>query len=82
MTTQKTLLTADEFYDFCCQNDGRYELVKGEVVELSPVNDEHSGIASNIKSTAFNNYSRRPISVRRGGSRLQSAFRPGHGARP
>ena len=36
MTTQKTLLTADEFYDFCCQNDGRYELVQGEVVELSP----------------------------------------------
>ena len=58
MTTQKTLLTADEFYDFCCQNDGRFELVKGEVVELSPVNDEHSGIAINI-GTAFNNYSRR-----------------------
>ena len=58
MSTQKTLLTADEFYDFCCKNDGRYELVDGEVVELSPVNDEHSGIASNIV-TAFNNYSRR-----------------------
>ena len=58
MTTQKTLLTADEFYDFCCKNGGRYELVDGEVVELSPVNDEHSGIASNV-DTAFNNYSRR-----------------------
>ncbi len=58
MATQKTLLTADEFYDFCCQNDGRYELVRGEVIELSPVNDEHSGIAVNI-ATAFNNYSRR-----------------------
>jgi Uma2 family endonuclease len=58
MSMQKTLLTADEFYDFCCKNDGRYELVDGEVVELSPVNDEHSGIASNIV-TAFNNYSRR-----------------------
>ena len=58
MSTQKTLLTADEFYDFCYKNDGRYELVDGEVVELSPVNDEHSGIAINI-GTAFNNYSRR-----------------------
>ena len=58
MSTQKTLLTADEFYDFCCKSGGRYELVDGEVVELSPVNDEHSGIASNI-DTAFNNYSRR-----------------------
>ena len=57
MTTQKTLLTADQFYDFCCQNDGRYELVKGEVIELSPVNDEHSEIAVNI-STAFNLHSR------------------------
>ena len=58
MSTQKTLLTADEFYDFCCKKGGRYELVDGEVVELSPVNDEHSGIAINI-GTAFNNYSRR-----------------------
>ena len=58
MSTQKTLLTADEFYDFCCQNDGRFELVKGEVVELSPVNDEHSGIASNI-NFSFGLYSRR-----------------------
>ena len=58
MSTQKTLLTANQFYDFCCQNDGRYELVKGEVVELSPVNDEHSGIASNI-NFSFGLYSRR-----------------------
>ena len=57
MSTQKTLLTADEFYDFCCKNDGRYELVDGEVVELSPVNDPHGAIAGYIV-TAFNNYSR------------------------
>ena len=36
MTSQKTLLTSEEFYLFCCQNDGRYELVDGEVVELAP----------------------------------------------
>ena len=58
MTQQKTLMTADEFYEFCCRNDGWYELVEGEVIELSPVNDEHSGVSVNI-GTAFNNYSRR-----------------------
>ncbi len=57
MSTQKTLLTADQFFDFCCKNDGRYELVRGEVIELSPVNDEHSEIAVNI-GTAFNIHSR------------------------
>ena len=39
MSTQKTLLTADEFFDFCCENDGRFELVHGEVIELAPAND-------------------------------------------
>ena len=57
MTTQKTLLTADEFFEFCCENDGRYELVQGEVVEMSPVNDPHGAVAGYIV-TAFNNYSR------------------------
>ena len=58
MSMQKTLLTADEFYDFCCQNDGRYELVRGEVIELAPTNDQHGEISVNI-GTAFNIYSRR-----------------------
>ena len=58
MTTQKTLLTAEEFYLFCCQNDGRYELVEGEVVELAPPNDEHGDTALNV-GTAFKIYSRR-----------------------
>ena len=57
MTTQKTLLTAEEFYLFCCQNDGRYELVDGEVLEMAPPNDEHGEIASNVV-TSFNIYSR------------------------
>ena len=57
MTTQKTLLTADQFYDFCCKNDGRYELVDGEVVELSPVRRRHGRTTINI-GTAFNLYSR------------------------
>ncbi len=57
MTPQKTLLTADEFYEFCCQNDGRYELVDGKVVELAPVFRRHGRTASNI-TTSFNNYCR------------------------
>ena len=57
MTQQKTLLTADEFYEFCCRNDGWYELVDGEVVELAPTNEEHGAVALNI-GTGFNLYSR------------------------
>lgn len=71
MSTQKTLLTADQFYDFCCQNDGRYELVRGEVIELAPANDEHGEIASNI-ATAFNNYSR-PRGM--GRTRVETGYR-------
>ena len=58
MTTQKTLLTAEEFYLFCCRNDGNYELVDGEVVELAPPNDEHGDTALNV-GYAFKGYSRR-----------------------
>ena len=58
MTRQKTLLTAEEFYLFCCRNEGRYELVDGEVVEMAPANDEYGEIAINV-GTAFNIYSRR-----------------------
>ena len=57
MTQQKTLLTADEFYEFCCHNDGRYELVDGEVVEMAPANEQHGAAALNIGG-AFLNYSR------------------------
>ena len=58
MTTQKALLTADEFYLFCSENDGWYELVEGEVVELAPPNDEHGDTALSV-GTAFKIYSRR-----------------------
>ena len=37
--------------------DGRFALIRGEVIELSPVNGEHSGISINI-GTALNIYSR------------------------
>lgn len=57
MTTQKTLLTAGEFYLFCCRNDGWYELVDGEVIELAPPNDEHGSTSLNV-GYAFKGYSR------------------------
>ena len=53
MTQQKTLMTADEFYDFCCRNDGRYELVDGKVVEMAPANEEHGEVAFNINGSFF-----------------------------
>lgn len=58
MTQQKTLMTADEFFDFCDRNDGRYELVLGEMVKLAPVQRRHGRAASSI-SAAFHNYCRR-----------------------
>ena len=58
MTQQKTLMTADQFFDFCDRNDGRFELVDGEVVELAPAQRRHGRTASNI-TTAFNIYCRR-----------------------
>ena len=70
MTTQKTLLTAEEFYFFCCQNDGWYELVDGEVIELAPPNDEHGEIAVFI-GTAFTNYSR-PLGI--GRARVETGY--------
>ena len=60
MTTQKTLLTAGEFYLFCRQNEGRYELVDGEVVERSLPDDVHGEITSNV-GTTFTNYCRRRV---------------------
>ena len=58
MTQQKTLMTADEFFEFCDRNDGRYELVDGEVVELAPAQRRHGRTAVNI-GAAFHNYCRR-----------------------
>ena len=58
MSTQKTLLTADEFFRLYSYRDGRYELVDGEVVEMAPVFRRHGRAASNING-AFYLYSRR-----------------------
>ena len=58
MATQRALLTAEEFYLFCCRNDGRYELVDGEVIELAFANDEKGEVNANV-GTAFNIHRRR-----------------------
>ena len=57
MSTQKTLLTADDFYRLYAHKDGRYELVDGEVVEMAPVRRRHGRTAINI-GAAFHNYCR------------------------
>lgn len=44
----KTKLTADEFLAFAGAPDKRYELVDGEVIEMSPTGAEHAGIAFQI----------------------------------
>ena len=53
MTQQKTLMTADEFFDFCDRNDGRYELVDGKVIELAPANEQHGNAAFNIAGSFY-----------------------------
>ena len=57
MSTQETLLTADEFFHLYSHRDGRYELVDGEVVEMAPVRRRHGRTAMNI-GAAFHNYCR------------------------
>ena len=73
MSTQKTLLTAEEFFRLYSHKDGRYELVDGEVVEMAPVNEEHGEVAFNING-AFYVYSRR-YGIGRGG--VETGYRVG-----
>ncbi len=44
----KVILTADEFWAFAGSPDKRYELIDGEVVEMSPPGAEHGGTAFQI----------------------------------
>ena len=80
MTQQKTLMTADEFFEFCGRNGGRFALIRGEVIELSPVNDEHSGISINI-GTALTSTLDRSASGKREWKRGNIALQAGHRAR-
>jgi Uma2 family endonuclease len=48
MTEQRTLLTAEDFFHLYSHKDGHYELVRGEVIKMSPPGGVHGGIAANI----------------------------------
>ncbi len=74
MSTQKTLLTADEFFELYSHKDGKFELVQGEVIQMEPPGEEHGEVALNI-GTSFHGYSRKYGTGRAGvesGHRLES----------
>ena len=48
MAEQRTLLSADDFFRQYSNKDRRYELAKGEVIEMPPPGWVHGGIAVNI----------------------------------
>lgn len=50
MTTAKTLLTADDLLRLSAKDKGekRYELVRGELIEMAPAGPPHSRIAINL----------------------------------
>jgi Uma2 family endonuclease len=53
-----SLMTADEFYDFCKRDhakSGSYELVRGEVLEMARPSGKH-GVVAGIIITSLNNY--------------------------
>ena len=54
MTQPRTLLTAQEFQDLYAHKDSpRYELVKGELVEMAPPGGVHGGIAVAIGAAPY-----------------------------
>jgi len=48
VATEKRTYTVHEFWDLCHQTDKRLDLVKGELRELAPANDEHGYIAMQL----------------------------------
>lgn len=48
MTTEKTRLTAEQFSEFPGDGCHRYELLDGEVVEMTPPGGRHGGVAARI----------------------------------
>ena len=49
MVETKTLLTAEEFLEMCASQEAtRYELVKGELVEMPPVGGPHADLAAEL----------------------------------
>ena len=50
MTQQRTIFTSEEFFREYAHQDGNFELVKGEVIEMSPPGVGHGYIALNVGS--------------------------------
>ncbi|MSQ14222.1 MAG: hypothetical protein EXR47_08950 [Dehalococcoidia bacterium] len=48
MVIQYKLLTAEQFFQQYSRKEGRYELVKGKVVEMTPPGGIHGVVAVNI----------------------------------
>jgi Uma2 family endonuclease len=48
VATEKRTYTVEQFWQLCQQTDKRLELVRGELRELAPANDEHGYIAMQI----------------------------------
>lgn len=61
MATKHKLLTAEEFFRQYAHKDGRYELVKGKVVEMTPPGGVHGAVVLNIAGPLWNYLRQNPI---------------------
>ncbi|HEX2171617.1 MAG TPA: Uma2 family endonuclease [Dehalococcoidia bacterium] len=48
MTTEKTRLTAEQFFDLAGDGSRRYELLDGDVIEMTPPGGQHSGVTLQV----------------------------------
>jgi len=48
VATEKRTYTVDEFWELCHQTDKRLELVRGELRELAPANEEHGYVTGQL----------------------------------
>jgi Uma2 family endonuclease len=48
VVTEKRTYTVDQFWELCHHTDKRLELVKGELRELAPANDEHGYVSGQL----------------------------------
>ena len=48
VATEKRTYTVDQFWELCHHTDKRLELVKGELRELAPANDEHGYVSGQL----------------------------------
>jgi Uma2 family endonuclease len=61
MATKHKLLTAEEFFQKYAHEDGRYELVKGRVIEMTPPGGIHGAVVVNITGALWYYLREHPI---------------------